>query len=306
MNLSVLALAVVLVGAPPVRVAAADLEGTFQALKDAEAKGDVDSVKKLGAEACAMAREAAAEPAPTAEDDKKAWNERVAYARDVESYTEYVLYAVALKSPAATQVDLFQTLEQQNPKSKYLDQGYGVYLYALSQTGGAAKVAGVVDKGLQNLPENEDLLLAAINRARQAKESDRTLALANRLVAAATKHTKPEWISAAEWERKHEISLGYGHWFAGMVHAEKNQYLAADKDLRAALPLIKGNDGMMGPALFYLGVANYQLGLMTNSKAKVLEGASFSEQCAKITGPYTEQAWKNAQIMKTDANTKIR
>jgi hypothetical protein len=87
-----------------------------------------------------------------------------------------------------------------------------------------------------------------------------------------------------------------------VIHGEKQQYMAADKDLRAALPLIKGNDAMMGPALFHLGVANYNLGKMTNSKAKVLEGAKFSEDCAKITGPYTEQAWHNASIMKTEAS----
>jgi len=40
---------------------------------------------------------------------------------------------------------------------------------------------------------------------------------------------------------------------------------------------------------------------MTNSKAKVLEGAKFSEDCAKITGPYTDQAWHNATAMKTEA-----
>ena len=40
MNLSIVTVAVVLVGAPA-WVAAADLESTFQSLKDAEAKGDV-------------------------------------------------------------------------------------------------------------------------------------------------------------------------------------------------------------------------------------------------------------------------
>ena len=86
-----------------------------------------------------------------------------------------------------------------------------------------------------------------------------------------------------------------------MIHGAKQQWVAADKDLRAALPLIKGNDAMMGPALFHLGMANYNLGKMTNSKAKVLEGAKFSEDCAKITGPFTDQAWHNAQVMKTEA-----
>jgi len=299
MKLSILTLAVVLVGAP-VSVAAADLESSFQALKDAEAKGDAELVKKLAVETSAMAKEAAAEAAPASADEKAGWTDRVKYAQDVESYTEYALYATAIKGPAATTVDLMATLEEQNPKSKYLDQGYGAYLGALEQTGAAAKIPATVEKGLQNLPENEDLLLVAARNA-QAKQPDKALALANRLVAAATKHTKPENTPAADWERRRNISLEYGHWIAGVIHGEKQQFLAADKDLRAALPLIKGNDAMMGPALFYLGMANYQLGKMTNSKAKVLEGAKFSEDCAKITGPFTDQAWHNAQVMKTEA-----
>jgi hypothetical protein len=299
MNLSILTLAVVLVGAP-VPVAAADLESTFQSLKDAEAKGDAAQVKKLAVETGAMAKAAAAEAAPADADEKQAWTDRVKYAQDVQSYTEYALYAVAVKGPAATTVDLMSTLEEQNPKSKYLDQGYGTYLVALTETGASAKIPALVEKGLQNLPENEDLLLVAARNA-QAKQPDKALAYANRLVAAANKHTRPENIAAADWDRKHNISLEYGHWIAGVIHGEKQQYLAADKDLRAALPLLKGNDAMMGPALFHLGMANYNLGKMTNSKAKVLEGAKFSEDCAKITGPYTEQAWHNATIMKTEA-----
>ncbi|MGA3019021.1 MAG: hypothetical protein ABSF62_18010 [Bryobacteraceae bacterium] len=299
MNLSILTLAVVLVGAP-VSVAAADLDSSFQSLKDAEAKGDAALVKKLAVETGAMAKEAAAEAAPADADEKQAWTDRVKYAKDVESYTEYALYAVAIKGPAATTVDLISTLEEQNPKSKYLDLGYATYLAALEQTGAAAKIPAVVEKGLQNLPENEDLLLVAARNA-QAKQPDKALGYANRLVAAAGKHTRPENVAAADWERKHTISLEYGHWIAGVIHGEKQQFMAADKDLRAALPLIKGNDAMMGPALFYLGMANYQLGKMTNSKVKVLEGAKFSEDCAKITGPFTDQAWHNAQVMKTEA-----
>ena len=278
MNLSILTLAVVLVGAP-VPVAAADLESTFQSLKDAEAKGDAALVKTLAVETGAMAKAAAAEAAPADADEKQAWTDRVKYAQDVQSYTEYALYAVAVKGPAATTVDLMSTLEELNPKGKYLDQGYGTYLVALTETGASAKIPALVEKGLQNLPENEDLLLVAARNA-QAKQPDKALAYANRLVAAANKHTRPENIAAADWDRKHNISLEYGHWIAGVIHGEKQQYLAADKDLRAALPLLKGNDAMMGPALFHLGMANYNLGKMTNSKAKVLEGARFSEDCA--------------------------
>jgi hypothetical protein len=40
---------------------------------------------------------------------------------------------------------------------------------------------------------------------------------------------------------------------------------------------------------------------MTMNKARILEGAKFSEQCAGIQGSMAQQAWKNAQVMKDEA-----
>ena len=105
-------------------------------------------------------------------------------------------------------------------------------------------------------------------------------------------------MAAADWERKRTGALGRAYFIAGAIHTEKGVYANADKELRAALPLIKGNDGMMGPALFHLGVANYQLGKMTLNKPRMLEGAKFSEESAAIVGPYAQQAWKNAMLIK--------
>jgi hypothetical protein len=300
MKLSVLSMMVLLVGAPAV-VRTQDLEGTYQSLKDAEAKNDAASVKKLSAETSALARAAIAEAAPEAAEEKDAWTKRVAYARDVDSYSEYALYAVAVKSQPATTVDLLAALEEQNPKSKYLDQGYAYYLYALSQAGASAKIPAIAEKGLASFPDNPDLLLFMADHSYSAKQSDRALSYANRLVASLGKHPKPEGMAEGDWERKKSTSLGRGYYYAGVISGEKNQYAASDKNLRAALPLIKGNDAMMGPALFYLGVDNYNLGKMTMNKAKVLEAAKFSDQCAAITGPYAEQAWKNSAAMKAEA-----
>jgi hypothetical protein len=58
---------------------------------------------------------------------------------------------------------------------------------------------------------------------------------------------------------------------------------------------------MSGPALFYLGMANYQLGKMTLNKALVVEAAKFSEQASLIDGAYAEQARHNALVMKAEA-----
>jgi len=300
MNLAALSFAVLLVAraAPTVPD---DLENAFQNLQQAESKKDAAQVKKLAAETCALARQVASSPAPEGEDEKEAWTKRVAYARDVELRTEYALYVTAVQDQPATTVDLLSTLEQQNPKSKYLEEAYGAYILALNQTGAASKIPAVAEKAIAHFPNSEDLLLVLAETALNRKQSERAQGYAERLVAVLSKHPKPEGMAAADWERKRSTALGRGYWIAGFVHSEKTQYYEADKDLRAALPLIKGNEAMMAAALFYLGVANYQLGSAARNKARVLEAAKFSDQAAAIKGPYSDQAWRNAQIMRTEA-----
>jgi len=42
---------------------------------------------------------------------------------------------------------------------------------------------------------------------------------------------------------------------------------------------------------------------MTANKARVLEGAKFSDQSAQIAGPMQDQAWRNAALIKKEAAT---
>jgi hypothetical protein len=275
-----------------------ELDDTYQSLKDATAKKDAALVKKLSAAASALARKAIAAPAAEGEANPA---DRIAYAKAIDTYAEYALYATAVQSPAATTVDLIRTLEGLNPKSKYLNQGYESYIMALSRTGAAAKIPEIAEKALANFPNNEDLLLVLADTAMQRKQSDRALAYAKRLVAALNGHGTPEGMSAADWERKKSAGLGRGYWIAGVLSGEKAMYVEADKNLRAALPLIKGNSAMLAAALFHLGVANYQLGVVTLNRAQVIQGANFSEEASKIEGPYQEQAWKNVYAMKQQA-----
>jgi hypothetical protein len=283
MSVFALSFAVILLFGPPA-VITEDLENAFQSLTEAVSKKAAAEVKSLAAETCALARQLES-----------------VRAREIELYTEYALYATALASPPAATVDLLAALERQNPKSRYLDEAYGSYLLALHQTGAASKIPALAEKAISNFPNNEDLLLVLADTALSRKQSDRALQYAERLVATLYKHPKPEGMSAADWERKRSAALGRGHWIAGLLHAEKAQYYEADKDLRSALPLIKGNEAMLAPALFHLGVVNYELGRTTMRKARVLEAAAFSEQAAALGGPLGRQAWLNALVMKTEA-----
>jgi hypothetical protein len=266
------------------------------------AKKDVAQVKKLATDAYAMTDKITKSAAPTSEVEKDDWTRRVAAAKELNLFADYALYATAVQAQPAETVELLSTLEQLSPKSKYMDEGYERYLYALHQTGADAKIPAIAENGIKNFPNNDDLLVVLTDSARTKNQTDRSLAYARRLVASLMKHPKPEDMSAADWDKKRNAELGHGYWTIGVITGTKNLYAESNKNLRAALPLIKGNDFMMGFALFYLGVDNYQLGLMTNNKAQVLEGAKFSEQAAAIPGDNAQQAYRNAAAMKDAAN----
>jgi hypothetical protein len=284
----------------PAVAGAGDLETAYQGLKDAVAKKDTALVKRLVTELSPLVCAEVSAPAPQKEEEKEAWTNRVTYAKGVGAYVEYALFTTAMESPPAIMVDLIAMLEQENPASRYLDNAYGPYLIAMNQTGAAAKIPAVAEKAIQHFPDNEDLLAVLADLSLTRKQTDRALTYANRLVSVLSKHPRPEGVAADEWERKRSAALARGHWIAGVIQAEKGQYMAADRELRAALPAIQDNKPMLAAALFHLGMANYQLGKMTVDKARVLEGARFSERCSIIEGPYAEQARHNAIVMKTE------
>jgi len=154
---------------------AADLRETYQSLQQAVAHKDAVLVKKLAVEIRPMITEALAAPAPQADDQKEAWTGQIEWAKSAEVYADYALYATAIVSPPAAMVDLLATLENTSPKSKYLDQAYSAYFYALSQTGGSAKIPAIAEKASANFPENEDILLILTDAAATRKQNDRAL-----------------------------------------------------------------------------------------------------------------------------------
>jgi hypothetical protein len=253
----------------PVTMLADDLDDALAAIKAAEPSKDPAKIKELAAAAHNIAKKYEA-PAP-ADADKESYEARARYAKDVDHYSEYALYALAIqvRSDPKTAVDLITTLEQQNPKSEYLD-----------------------------MPE---ALAIQADNAVSRKQTDRAIAIANRMIATANKKP-PEGTSAADWDRTKGAALGQGYFIIGTSACERNKFAESDRNLRAALPYIKGNNAMMGPALFCLGVDNYNLANLTNSKAKMMEAAKFSEQAAAIPGPTQDQAYKNSIAMKQAAD----
>jgi len=289
---------VALLGGPAVAVAD-NLDDAYQNLQNAVAKKDAAQVKKLSAELAPLIREVLAAPAPVSDEERAGWAGRVEYVKSVETYVEYALYATAVGSPAAAMVDLLSTLEQQNPKSKYLEGAYGPYFAALAQTGGQNRILPIAERAIVSFPNNVDLLAILADNSLAKGQNDRASAFAAQELAAFGR-PKPELVSDADWTHKKSVGTGRAYFIVGLVAATKNDYENANKNLRAALPMIQGNAAEMAPALFYLGIANYQLGKLYLSKGQVLDSAKFSEQCAAMPGPYADQARHNAYVARND------
>ena len=130
-----------------------------------------------------------------------------------------------------------------------------------------------------------------------------SLTAANKLVAVMRTKAKPEGTPDADWDKKKSSMTGAGYYFAGVVSASQQRWADADRNLKAALPLIGGQPAMAGPAYFYLGFANYQLGKVTQDKARMLTGIKYIDQSAGMGGPMQAQAATNSAAMKREMAT---
>jgi hypothetical protein len=276
---------------------AADLKDTYGSLKDAFEKKDYAQVKTLAAETAKEARDLAKEAQPSDAGQMDAWKGRQQFAKEAEEYAEYALAVSASQAsdPAIT-IELTDALIAQDPKSDQIDTAAPQYLAALSKQG-AAKAAAGANKILAGRPENEYALDAV---ARNWSSPGPALAAANKLVGVIGKKKKPESMSEADWQKTRNDMLGSAYVSAGVLQAGASRWADADRNLKAALPLVGGNSTMLSYAYYYLGVSNYQMGKLTADKSKMLTGIQYTEKAVSTGGPMQGQASNNAQIMKRE------
>jgi len=277
-----------------------DLDVAYNSLKAAEGKEDADLVKTWSARTSEIARKAIASTKAPADDDEK---EHLEYVKGVDTYSDYALFALAVKLKDPKQVaELGAALEHQNIKSQYMPQMSGIYLTALTQSKqnpcpAAEKIAAANAKDV-------DASISAGNCSLQGKQYERAIVHATHVIEALSSRPKPEGLSDADWASRKGTLLGRANWIAGIAYASQSKLGPADKALRAALPSVKGEPQMAALALFDLGLANYTLGKAVGDKSKMKEGLQFFIQCADIAGPYQDQASKNVRAIKTELGVR--
>jgi tetratricopeptide (TPR) repeat protein len=123
------------------------------------------------------------------------------------------------------------------------------------------------------------LATAAEFYLRQNREPQKVLDYSSKLVELVNTKAKPDLVSDADWQKRKDHLLGWGQWMTGVVYCTQEKFGEANKVLRAALPLLEGDDEYKAGALFNLGIANSHL-------KNYADAAKFFEQCAAGKSPY--------------------
>ena len=280
-----------------------DAEMAHGALKVAEAKKDSDGIIKWAKATSVSAKKAAAAPKPADEDEEERWKYKVDFGKQVDKYAEYSVYAASLAATdPATRIKLMDAIAEVNPQSEYLAKLDPIYFFAYRQMGDNAKALQLAQTAAGKGTANEDMLLLLANGAFEQKDVDKTIGYSQKLVDYLKQAQVPQGADPAAWEKKKTTSLGAGLWMIGMTHAQAQKWTETDSALTEALPHLQGNDQLLGPALFQLGLANYRLGQggpKTKPDMKRMSLAlKYNQQCAAIKGREQAQAQKNVVVIR--------
>jgi hypothetical protein len=276
-----------------------DMDAAYFALKAAVAKEDLAEAKKWSARTSEAARKIASSAKPPADADEK---QQLEYAKQVDEYSEYGLYVLALKAQPKDEVDLVDTLIKQNPKGQYLPEVANSYFAALNKAGEGAKACPAAQK--MAVDKNAEAMLYAAECSWRANRADGVISYAAKATEAVNSRPKREGFSDSDWAAQKSLILGSASFYTGVGYTMQMRYGPANKALRAALPAIKGNQQLYAIALFDLGLANYSLGKPLGDKAQMRQGLQFFQQSAEISGPMQDQASRNAKLVLTELGGK--
>ncbi len=268
----------------------------YTALEACEQKKDYPAIKIWALKTVEAAKADLASPKPADETQAEQWAKEQDYSKQVIVRCEYALFHAAIETqdPQA-KADLGEALFNLNPDSQYAAQTMPHYLFGLMQTGQAAKASAFAEKMVEKDPTNDDLMLVIADNNLAAKSFDK----AGTFAARAIETLKTKGVPAggdATAQKAYNAKLGRAYFIAGSVANEKKQYAQADKDFRAALPLVQGDNQLLAPTYFYLGFVNHELAKaqkLPASRTAMADARKFTTSCAAIAGPYQETCKKN-------------
>jgi tetratricopeptide (TPR) repeat protein len=280
-----------------------DLDAAYANLKASEAKKDADGVLKWSSVTSDIAKKTVAAPKGAGQSDEE-FAHAVDFAKQVDTYTEYSLYATAAAEQDPQKVmKLADALENRNPNSQYIAMVLPRYSAAARQANALPTAVAYGERAFQRGQFSEDMLLVMADSELQKRNADKVVAYSDKIIEIMNR-PKPEGVSDADWEKKKAVTTGLAYWMSGTTLSGNGKFAEADKRLRSALPLVKDNEQLYGSALFHLGLANYKMAQASKNKAQIADALKFSKQAAGVKGPLAAQAAKNVRVMQQEFGVK--
>jgi len=283
----------------------ADLDAAYDALQAAQAKGDSEAVRKYVPLSWDIATNTLKLPKPADPDDRADWSRQMEFAKEVLTFTEYVLSTEATQeSDPQKKADLIKSLESRNPESKFLAVARNdrprIDLASLSPE----KAVALAEGSLVDDPDNEDFLVTVANYYMQREQDlPKVLSYSLRVLELLRSKAKPDDVSAEEWAAKKAKYTGWANWMAGVIYAKQARYGLTDRYLREALGNLH-EERLLAGAYFYLGYSNYALAGELRDKGRAIEAVKFDKLCAAIDGPFRESALKNLEVLRNEYNVE--
>ncbi|HUE24488.1 MAG TPA: hypothetical protein VMQ86_22585 [Bryobacteraceae bacterium] len=269
------------------------VEDAQQTLKAAEMKKDPDLVLKWSSKTAELAQKVVDSPQPKEADEVENWKARVDYARQVNTYTEYSLYAMAVQSTdPKKQAALIEALQQRKPKSEYLAKAVDTLFVAYQKSGATDKAVALAQQAVAAGNPSEDMLLVLTDDAVKKKDGAKVHTYSAKLVEVIGSKPKPDGVADADWTKRKNTILGLAYSMNGKQYFNEGKLAPADQELRKSLPLVEGNDALKAEVLFYLGLANSKMD-------KGQEAYNFFKACAAMKSPFQAQATKNMTVIRT-------
>ena len=271
-----------------------DPEAAMQCLKAAEAKKDLEQIKKFSAVTGTNARKIMNAPKPANADEVEHWKAQADYAKQVDTYSQYALYSAAVQSrDPKVVIELAEMLQKHDANGEYAVKVLPTEFIAYRQTGANDKAVALAERVLTTDQTNEDMLLVvADNYLQNKKDPEKVHTYTAKVVEVMAAKAKPEGISDGDWTARKNMVTGLAHYMNGKLYYNETKFPQADTELRSALPLVESNAAIKPEVLYLLGFANYKLD-------KPQEAANYYRACAAIKSAYQATAAKNLQGIKT-------
>jgi tetratricopeptide (TPR) repeat protein len=103
---------------------------------------------------------------------------------------------------------------------------------------------------------------------------------------------KPDGVSDADWTARKGLVTGLAHYWNGKQYHGENNFVKADVELRAALPLVS-NPAIKPEVLYLLALSDFKLD-------KFQDAADYFRTCSTIKSPFQQLATTNLARVKRD------